>query len=158
MVRKKKKSPSIQREKSLNQIVTGSLPDSMQPYGRAGLVKEGAENNMSLNESSVEEALDVTTHAHENIANTLTIILDSDITLGEASHIRKVWQNCIDTAEVIFDLSQVEHIDTAGLQLLLAFVIDHKARGGKTIWKGHSRQCMETAGLLGLVGALGLRE
>lgn len=55
---------------------------------------------------------------------------------------------------VLLDVSQVERIDTAAMQLLCAFVRDRRARRLTTSWTGESQAFVEAIITLGLSQAL----
>jgi len=52
--------------------------------------------------------------------------------------------------ETILDVSAMERVDAAAMQLLYAFVRERKARGGKVSWVGDSPSFSEAVRLLGL--------
>ena len=60
------------------------------------------------------------------------------------------------SAPVYIDAAKVERIDTAALQLLVAFLADRKARRRAVVWLECSEGLMRAAGALGLTGALAL--
>lgn len=60
------------------------------------------------------------------------------------------------SAPVYIDAAKVERIDTAALQLLVAFLADRKARRRAVVWLECSEGLMRAAGALGLTGALSL--
>jgi phospholipid transport system transporter-binding protein len=55
---------------------------------------------------------------------------------------------------VIVDVSALERIDTAGLQLLAAFVRDRRTAGRAVEWRGHAAALDCAASLLGLTDML----
>jgi anti-anti-sigma regulatory factor len=59
---------------------------------------------------------------------------------------------------VSLDLSAVSKIDTAGLQLLLVFIMDCERRRRRCSWRGTSPQLLAAADITGLRAALGLAE
>lgn len=59
-------------------------------------------------------------------------------------------------ADVGMDLSAVSRIDTAGLQLLAAFVLELGRRGHLVHWRGVSAGVAEAARIAGLAEVLGL--
>jgi len=83
-------------------------------------------------------------------------VLDAIVTIGEAGRLREKLLARLGDAVVEVDAGAVEHIDTAGMQLLLAFARSLQRRGGRLVWSGRSRTMVEVAALLGLNGALGL--
>jgi len=61
-------------------------------------------------------------------------------------------------SQVLLDGSAVEHIDTAGLQMLVAFAKHYSARGQRMQWTAASPELLRGSRLLGLADALGLEE
>ena len=59
-------------------------------------------------------------------------------------------------SEICIDGSAVERIDTAGLQMLVAFAKYHAARGRDIQWTAASPELLRSSRLLGLVDTLGL--
>jgi anti-anti-sigma regulatory factor len=60
------------------------------------------------------------------------------------------------TEKVLIDGSQVEHVDTAGLQLLVAFA-QAQAKSGRSLqWSGVSEPLLRSSRRLGLDGPLGI--
>lgn len=59
---------------------------------------------------------------------------------------------------VTVDMSSVERVDTATMQLLCAFARDRAARERKVVWLGQSRAMQEAARLLGVEKLLALPE
>ena len=60
------------------------------------------------------------------------------------------------SAPVYIDAAKVERIDTAALQLLVAFLADRRARRRAVVWLECSDGMMRAARALGLTGALAL--
>jgi anti-anti-sigma regulatory factor len=58
--------------------------------------------------------------------------------------------------EAILDVSAIERVDTAALQLLYAFARDRKAQGGIVTWSGNSECFSEAVNALGLFASMGL--
>lgn len=59
-------------------------------------------------------------------------------------------------ARIEVDAHGLEHVDTAGMQLLYAFVRDARQDGKSVAWKDASSQFVEAARVLGMHAALGL--
>ena len=59
-------------------------------------------------------------------------------------------------SEVLLDGSAVENIDTAGLQMLVAFAKHYASRGRRLQWLAASPELLRGSRLLGLDGVLGL--
>jgi len=60
------------------------------------------------------------------------------------------------SSPVYIDASQVERVDTAALQLLVAFLRDRKAEQRAVVWLDCSDAMVRAARALGLAGALSL--
>jgi len=58
---------------------------------------------------------------------------------------------------VVLDMASVEAVDTAGLQLVLAFAREAKSQGKAVSWTGFQPLVAEAIDLLGMAGKLGLR-
>jgi len=61
-------------------------------------------------------------------------------------------------ADVLVDGSAVERIDTAGLQMLIAFARHHAARGKTLHWTSVSPELLRSSQLLGVTEPLRLGE
>jgi anti-anti-sigma regulatory factor len=88
----------------------------------------------------------------------VNISLDPVITLTEVSQLRDSLLGHTGASEIHIDVSKVEHIDTAGMQLLLAFSKAIQKQGGKLSWTGWSAAYSGTAELLGLTSVTGAKE
>lgn len=55
-----------------------------------------------------------------------------------------------DERAVVIDADKVEHIDTAGIQVLLGFVREIRSSGGSLKWQGVSKALRNAAELTGL--------
>lgn len=84
----------------------------------------------------------------------VTIMLDPVITLAEVNDLKASLLGYINAGHIRIDAGKVEHIDTGGLQLLLAFLKTAQKRGIKISWQERSGALMNTAELLGLAGTL----
>jgi anti-anti-sigma regulatory factor len=87
--------------------------------------------------------------------DSVTIMLNPVITLAEVSQLKESLIGYLGAHQVQVDVSKVEHIDTAGLQLLIAFSKALKKQGGKIIWRGWSAAYSSTADMLNLNAVLG---
>ncbi len=61
-------------------------------------------------------------------------------------------------SEILLDGSAVENIDTAGLQMLVAFAKHYSARGRRIQWTAASAELLRGSRLLGLASELGLED
>lgn len=90
--------------------------------------------------------------------SSLSIALESVVTISEAESLHKKLQGYLDLGgDLSIDAGQVHMIDTAGLQLLLAFVVELKNQNRSVKWLNVSPAFKETAELLGLTAPLGMR-
>ena len=79
------------------------------------------------------------------------------MTIAEAQSLHEELQGYLDHGvNIELDANQVHMIDTAGLQLLLAFVRELKNQNRTLTWIGASPAFKETAALLGLTELLGI--
>lgn len=85
------------------------------------------------------------------------LVLDADCLLESANELRKELLLRLErTAPISIDASEVERIDTASLQVLVAFTRDCKAAGRAIEWTGVAPALADSARLLDLSSALGL--
>ena len=89
--------------------------------------------------------------------SSINIELDPVITIAEAQSLHEQLQGYLDRGgDLSVDASGVHMVDTAGLQLLLAFVLELKNQNRAIIWRSYSPAFKETVELLGLAELLGL--
>lgn len=83
-----------------------------------------------------------------------TVVLDEHLDIAMANALQKRLQPLISSPDdIVFDGSRINVIDTAGLQLLVAFV---RERGAGVLWENPSYALRRAATLLGLETYLGL--
>lgn len=63
-----------------------------------------------------------------------------------------------ESTEVILDVSAVERVDTATMQLLCAFVRERSGRNQRVAWRGESPAVQDAVRLLGVGELLGLES
>jgi anti-anti-sigma regulatory factor len=86
------------------------------------------------------------------------IVLDAVITIAEAATLKdQLLPHINRKGEVSVDGSHVESVDTAALQVLLAFVRTVQGHGAVVRWTGVSEPLLGTAQLLGVASHIGLR-
>lgn len=86
-----------------------------------------------------------------------TVLLPSMCTLRDAAELKLLLLASVGSRELVrLDAAAVERVDTAALQLLLAYVRDRQSRGAPIEWIGVSRPLEEAAARLGLTALLGL--
>ena len=70
----------------------------------------------------------------------LKIEIDGDLTVAQVRNLQLEWTDYLTTDEdIVIDTGKVNQVDSAGLQLLIAFALA-KTKQGKTVtWAGHSK-------------------
>ena len=85
------------------------------------------------------------------------LILAAECTVAEADTLKSALALRLDeSGAVTMDVSALQRIDTAGLQLLAAFVRDRRTAGRAVQWRGRAAALDTAAGLLGLYEMLEL--
>lgn len=84
------------------------------------------------------------------------IALPADFRLGSVADVKVVLIEAFDAPAAQLDGAGVERVDTAALQLLVAFRREATARGITPAWLGVSEVMRDAAGVLGLAQALEL--
>lgn len=85
------------------------------------------------------------------------LTLAAECTVADADALQSALaQRLEQPAAVIVDVSGLQRIDTAGLQLLAAFVRDRRTAGRAVEWRGRAAALDTAAGLLGLSDMLEL--
>jgi phospholipid transport system transporter-binding protein len=80
-----------------------------------------------------------------------TLALAADCTVVQADTLKsELARRVAQSHPVALDVSALQRIDTAGLQLLAAFVRDRRTAGRAIEWRGRSPALEAAAGLLGL--------
>jgi ABC-type transporter Mla MlaB component len=85
------------------------------------------------------------------------LTLAAECTVAEAGSLKASLVRLVSQAKpVTLDVSALQRIDAAGLQLLAAFVRDRRARARAVEWRGRAPALEAAAKLLGLRGMLQL--
>lgn len=84
------------------------------------------------------------------------VALPADFRLGSVGDVKATLIAAFDAPAAQLDGAAVERVDTAALQLLVAFRREAAARGLSPAWLGVSDVMREAAGVLGLAQALEL--
>jgi len=85
------------------------------------------------------------------------IQLEPLLTIAEAARVRALLEGALrGSQEALIDGGGVTTIDTAGIQLLVAFCREAECRGIPVRWVAVGKAIPRVASLLGLKGALGL--
>ena len=86
-----------------------------------------------------------------------SLTLAAECTVAEAESLKSELARRLDeAAPVTLDVSALQRIDTAGLQLLAAFVRDRRTAGRAVEWRGSADALTGAAGILGLTDMLEL--
>lgn len=100
----------------------------------------------------------LSTPAVITIESSEPIVLDAIITIAEAAALKdQLLPHINRKGEVCVDGSRVQSVDTAALQVLLAFVRALQGHGAVVHWTGVSEALLGTAELLGVASHIGLR-
>ena len=89
-------------------------------------------------------------------ATSASIALPANCSIRDAAQLKAALLELLPQAAVTIDAGAVERIDTAGMQLLVAFKRDRAANGLGTDWSDVNATWHEAANILGLAGHLGL--
>ena len=86
-----------------------------------------------------------------------TFAVAADCTVADAGNLKSGLAKLLDDAGVVtLDISAVQRIDTAGLQVIATFVRERDSHGRQVEWRGVAPAVMATARLLGLTSLLKL--
>jgi ABC-type transporter Mla MlaB component len=86
-----------------------------------------------------------------------SLTLAAQCTVAEADALKSELMSRLHEPETVtVDVSALQRIDTAGLQLLAAFVRDRRTAGRAVAWRGRASALDSAAGLLGLYDMLEL--
>jgi ABC-type transporter Mla MlaB component len=87
-----------------------------------------------------------------------SLTLGAECTVAEADGLKSELARRLDeSGTVTVDVTALQRIDTAGLQLLAAFVRDRRTAGRAVAWRGRAAALDAAAGLLGLGSMLELQ-
>lgn len=84
------------------------------------------------------------------------LALPANCSIRDAAQLKAALLELLPQAAVTIDAGALERIDTAGVQLLLAFTRDRAAKGFGIDWHGVNATLHDAANVLGLAGQLGL--
>ncbi len=89
-------------------------------------------------------------------AEAVVVTLPADCRIAAQLALKVVLIDALVAGKVVLDGREVEHADTAGLQLLMLFQRELKVRGSTWSWRGASDALNNAAGLLGVSQTLEL--
>ena len=116
-----------------------------EPPAPVAAAPVGAESSSPAASSSPDPAPDA------------TIRLGAQLTIREAVPLRAEMLERVDGVDPVgLDASGVQKVDTAGLQVLLAFVDQRRKAGSQVAWTGCSEPLRKAAAQLAIESALGL--
>ena len=79
----------------------------------------------------------------------LKISIDADLTVARVRDLREEWSSYLTADQNLrIDTSKVNQVDSAGLQLLIAFALANTKQGKTVTWAGHSKPVMAVLELL----------
>ena len=91
------------------------------------------------------------TPPRKRIRRDASLLLGAECTVAEADALKaELARRVAESGPVTVDVSALQRIDTAGLQLLAAFVRDRRTAGRAVAWRGQAAALEAAAGLLGL--------
>jgi phospholipid transport system transporter-binding protein len=103
-----------------------------------------------------EQAMGKATAQRKGDGGARVVALPADFRLTELAAVKAQLIDAFDAPAVQIDGAGVERVDTAALQLLVAFRRESAARGQSSAWQGVSAVMRDAASLLGLAQALEL--
>ncbi len=87
------------------------------------------------------------------------VVLSADCTVAESAALKASLLEALQhPTPVALDIASVRRIDTAGIQLVTAFVREREALGLQIEWRGTAAAFTSAARLLGIASALRLPE
>ncbi|MDX8389266.1 MAG: STAS domain-containing protein [Mariprofundaceae bacterium] len=114
-----------------------------------GQVRNKAEDSVSAEVIIAEEDTEPKAVGSNGDSNTIVFSGDLGIAQVEAEHKRLVEFVAVD-GKVVLDIGSLIQVDSSGIQMLHAFVLDITKKGVEIAWKGESESLVTTATLLGL--------
>lgn len=86
-----------------------------------------------------------------------TFVVAAECTVADASSLKSGLAKLLDTTEAVtLDISAVQRIDSAGLQVIATFVRERESQGRQVRWRGDAPALTAAAQLLGLNALLNL--
>lgn len=124
---------------------------------RAAPVDEATPAVASPVESAVESAREPAAAPAATQSRRAGLKLESSCTLRDALDMQfQLLATDFGDSDVLLDGSAVERIDTAGLQMLVAFTRQHSSSGKRVEWLSASAELQRCSRMLGLDEAIGL--
>lgn len=88
-----------------------------------------------------------------------TFAVAAECTVADAGALKSSLAKFLEDSDVVtLDISAVQRIDTAGLQVITAFVRERESQGRQVEWRGSAPALTNAAQLLGLTALLKLPD
>jgi len=95
----------------------------------------------------------------DNSAASQQYVFAPESLISDALQLKSALTPLVSTAPVVMlDVSALQRIDSAALQILCAFLRERRSQGRVTEWRGVPAALRQAAGLLGLASELGLPQ
>jgi len=118
--------------------------------------EKGAEK-VEADKNGVAKSDETAAPVEETSAGLETLHLEGDLGIVQVDALYEQMSAIFEQAgEIEIDASGLNQVDTAGIQLLYAFIHDARGKGLKISWKSTSEALEKSAGQLGLSELLGL--
>ena len=97
--------------------------------------------------------------SHANTPPAAVFVLSADCTVADSAALKAGLLGILREPTLItLDIASIQRIDTAGLQLIAAFIRERESLGLQVEWRGAAPAFTSAARLLGVAGALRLPE
>jgi len=140
------KKVSVNKVEFIQEVVEPQVVEIIEPE-----IVEIVDSNVSAEEAN---ARNIESEEPTVTDSTIKLAEVQDISLAEELH-NKV-ASLINTADIIFDGTEVERIDGSSLQLIACAFKQAEKYGNKVSWRGSSDALKESARLLGVPNIIGL--
>jgi len=127
---------------------------------RARTAQEAPASDMPVDATQAAAAPDSDIEVSQPIEHkTGPFALGAEVTIADAGQLKSGLEKLLnDTEVVILDISAVQRIDTAGLQVIAAFIRERESQGRQCQWQGAAPAVTAAIKLLGLDAVLKLPE
>ena len=87
----------------------------------------------------------------------MNIKLQSELNIRQVAELKELLSNALSADDIVLDASNVDMVDAAGLQLLLAFIQQARLKNTTVQWGELSESFLKAVKLMGLADGLGLK-
>lgn len=91
-----------------------------------------------------------------SVKSEIQVAMPADCRIADVGDLHQHLRKALESSAIVLDGSTVERVDTAALQLLVAFQRDAQKRGRRVNWAGVSAPLHDAAMQLGLAQVLAL--